>query len=640
MLFSTSSAPFTLLLASILTLTPLTSAIRLIESKSLNPCQENSSFTASLFNVVFTPDNGTLSFNVIGVSSIAGFVTAEIELIAYGYEIKKQTFDPCQTKQTFGGLCPMSSGQINIPGNAQIGADVVKAIPAIAYTIPDLDGLIRVHVNDSKTGVSLACLEAPLTNGKTVDQKGVGWGTAVIAGLGLIASAVTSGLGHSNTAAHIAANALSLFGYYQAQAMIGMCAVTLPPIVQSWTQNFDWSMGIIDVDFMQKIFTWYQLATGGKPATLLNRLSSISVEVQKRSESAVHNLFLRAYEEHLKRSNNDNPINEVSKTVIVRGIDRVAFRAKIESTNLFMTGLAFYIIFVVMVILGVAAFKGICELCVKAGWFKSDKFQDFRNGWLIVLKGILFRLTLIGYPQMCILCLWELTQRDSAAEVVLALFFFIGMSATLGWAALKVNRIAKRSVTMHKNPAYILYSDPAALNKWGFLYVQFRATAYYFILPVLGYILVKAAFIAFAQPAGTVQAVALLLIEAAVLIAVSILRPWMDKKTNTFNISICAINFINSIFLLVFTEVFNQPVSTHRTFPSMYDHLLTCRTGYRHGRDGRGVLRAQRHLRAGPAHPGAGLVALRHLLEESRHAVPADARRPGLVHQVADDAQQ
>ena len=161
---------------------------------------------------------------------------------------------------------------------------------------------------------------------------------------------------------------------------------------------------------------------------------------------------------------------------------------------------------------------------------------------------------------MSILCLWELTERDSAAEVVLALFYFIAMTVALLWAALKVIRIAKRSVNMHKNPAYILYSDPKALNKWGFLYVQFRATAYYFILPVLVYILLKAIFIAFAQNASTVQAIALVIIEAVALIGISILRPWMDKKTNAFNISISVINFLNAIFLLVFTNVFNQPV--------------------------------------------------------------------------------
>lgn len=120
-------------------------------------------------------------------------------------------------------------------------------MPGIAYTIPDLDGIVQVYIHDAETGESLACVEAALSNGKTVYQKGVGWVTAIIAGTGLVASAITNGLGHSNTAAHVAANALSLFGYFQAQAFIGMSAVPLPPIVSSWTQNFQWSMGIIRI---------------------------------------------------------------------------------------------------------------------------------------------------------------------------------------------------------------------------------------------------------------------------------------------------------------------------------------------------------------------------------------------------------
>ena len=160
---------------------------------------------------------------------------------------------------------------------------------------------------------------------------------------------------------------------------------------------------------------------------------------------------------------------------------------------------------------------------------------------------------------MCVLCLWELTQRDSAAEVILAIVIFLSVMGALGWASFKVITLAKRSVEMHKNPAYMLYSDPKCLNKWAFLYVQYRATAYYFIIPFLAYILVKAVFIAFAQGAPIVQAIALVIIEAVFLIGVSVLRPWMDKKTNVFNISIAAINFLNVIFLLFFTAVFGQP---------------------------------------------------------------------------------
>lgn len=160
---------------------------------------------------------------------------------------------------------------------------------------------------------------------------------------------------------------------------------------------------------------------------------------------------------------------------------------------------------------------------------------------------------------MVVLCFWEFTKRDSAAEVVLAVFTIFTMLLILAWAASKVIRLARRSVNMHKNPAYILYSDPVSLNKWGFLYVQFKATAYYFISPVLAYLLCKGMFIGLAQSAPNVQAIALVIIEAVFLIVICILRPYMDKKTNAFNIAITVINFISAIFLLVFTGIFDQP---------------------------------------------------------------------------------
>ena len=70
-----------------------------------------------------------------------------------------------------------------------------------------------------------------------------------------------------------------------------------------------------------------------------------------------------------------------------------------------------------------------------------------------------------------------MTKQDSGAEVALAILTIVSVLALLGWAASKVIRLARKSITQHKNPAYILYSDPATLNKWGFLYVQFKATA-------------------------------------------------------------------------------------------------------------------------------------------------------------------
>jgi len=542
---------------------PLTFAERVITSKSLNPCLDNSAFTADLFLVTLTPNNRSLAFDIEGTSLITGFVTAEVELIVYGYSALKQKMDPCdksnkETADQLKQLCPMTAGPIPINSNIpNISPDTLSKIPGIAYTVPDLDASVRLRIMNSTTGEVLACVEAEMSNSHSVDQKSVAWVTAVIAGLGLIASAITSGLGHSNTAAHVAANAMSLFGYFQAQAFIGMSAVPLPPVVAAWTQNFQWSMGIIRVGFLQRMATWYQRATSGTPTTYLSRLGDISIEVQKKKRSL--DMATREFGRLVGRSNTESDTMQESKRIVLHGIKRVGFRANIETTNIFFTGYSFFIIFIILVVVLVVAFKFIVEGLVKAGKMKSDKFVDFRNGWQTVLKGIMFRVVLIGFPQMMVLCFWELTQRDSAGEVVLAVFTLITMVGILGWASFKVIRIAQRSITMHKNPAYILYSDPVALNKWGFLYVQFKAAAYYFIGPILAYLLVKSLFIGLAQGSGKAQAVGLLLIEAALLIGVCVLRPYMDKKTNGFNIAIAAVNFVSAIFLLFFTEVFNQP---------------------------------------------------------------------------------
>lgn len=379
-----------LLVATVFTIPHTAFAAKYIESKSLNPCQANSLFTATLFNVIFTPNNGSLAFDIVGVSSISGNVSADIEVVAYGLSIFKKPLDPCTSN--LQGMCPMNTGQINIQSNFIVSSDIVSKIPQIAYVVPDLDGLVRIQINSTSTNESVACVEADLSNGKTVYSKAIGWVLAVIAGLALLASAVTSGLGHSNTAAHVASNTLSLFGFFQVQAIVGMTSVHLPPIVASWTQNFQWSMGIIKVSFLQSICTWYQRSTGGKPTTLLSTLATSSVQIQKRSLDSVHHLFLEAYDQLVKRATN----SETSKVVVVQGITRVGFRAQIEPTNIFMTGLIFFMIFVVMVSIGVALFKVFCEVAVKAGWFKGSKFEEFRNGWKIVLKGILFRVVWPG----------------------------------------------------------------------------------------------------------------------------------------------------------------------------------------------------------------------------------------------------
>ncbi|KAF9873413.1 transient receptor potential ion channel [Colletotrichum karsti] len=536
-------------------LLPSVFAERILQSSSLNSCQKQSDFSASLFTIVVSADNGTVTCNVAAVVSVEGKAIFDVALRIYGYEYMRQTINPCE--MDLQGLCPMKPGKINMEFSFPIG-DKLDQVPGIAFTIPDLDATVHALINLTDSDTTVACIEADFSNGKTVNLNGVKWATAVIAGIGLLSAGFISAKGHTDNAAHLAANALSLFGYFQAQAFVGLTGVDMPPIVQAWTQNFQWSMGIVRIGFIQDLATWYQRATGGEAADLLTSMKNYSVQVSKRSLDVMENYggpVKRAVSAIAKRSN----IKLDNGSYIVYGIQRVAFKARIETTNLFLTGLIIYMIFVGFTIACVAAFKGLVEIAAKKGMVKGDRFVEFRRDWKITLKGVLFRLNLIGFPQIAVLCLWEFVQHDSPAIVVLAVFFFFGTLFTLIWASWKVIRIARQSILTHQNPAHVLFSNPAIINKWGFLYVQYRASAYYFVIPFIAYIFIKSAVIAFGQGTGAGQAIALIIIEAAALIAVSALKPFMDKSTNSFNISIAAINFINSIFLLIFTNVFGTP---------------------------------------------------------------------------------
>lgn len=223
-------------------------AERILQSTSLNSCQENSGFTASLFNVVYSPSEGKAHVNISAISTIEATVVFDLDITAYGYSIIHRTIDPCEVG--LAGFCPMISGKLGDPFALDVSPDATSGIPQIAYDFPDLDAKVKIYINATdgpQAGQSVACIEASISNGQTVDLVGVKWASAIVAGLALASSAFLSGLGHTNAASHVAANALSLTSYFQAQAMVGLVGIPLPPVVQSWTQDFQWSMGIINV---------------------------------------------------------------------------------------------------------------------------------------------------------------------------------------------------------------------------------------------------------------------------------------------------------------------------------------------------------------------------------------------------------
>lgn len=553
-------------------------ADRMVRTSSLLTCMADSQLTASYFDVKFFPENSTVVYNINAVTTISGYIIGKVTLIVYGLNVLHEEIDLCN--MGLSELCPLQdgAGRIDMDSSTTVSSSYTDMIPGIAYSVPDLDARVRVVVyakNDTDT--ALACVEAVLTNGKTVQTKYAAWPIAAISGMGLVISGIVSVIGHSNTAAHIASNSISLFVYFQNLAITSMMAVDrVPPIAAAWAQNFQWSMGIINAAFMQKAIKWYVQATGGTSTVVIENEDLLSISVQKRQfidyvaeyGPRLVNHFVKRADFNFDDSLDDNALyttNEhdtddlTSKILVLRGIQRVSYLAGLEISNFFLTGIVFFLFFLFVLLICIVSFKAIVELSARSGTLKSHKLENFRKQWSVIIKGTLFRLALISFPQISLLCLWEFTERDSAAIVVVAAFLLVIIAALLLYGAIKVVLIGRSSIRTHKTPAYLLYGDAKVLNRFGFLYVQFQAEYYWWLVPMLAYLFLRSLFVAVMQNAGKPQALCIFIVELLYFAALCWKRPYMDKRTNVFNILVHLVNLLNSIIFLFFSNLFGQP---------------------------------------------------------------------------------
>lgn len=419
----------------------------------------------------------------------------------------------------------------------------------IAYTVPDFDCTVEVYVYNDTSAESIACLSADLSNGHTVDQEAVSWVLAVITGLTIIGSAVAAIYGHAITATHISFAALSLLDFMQSQAMIGLSSVRLPPIAQSWTQMFQWTLGIVRVGFLQTLCTWYLRATGGSPSILLKETSAVSVIVQKRNVDQGSN----ALSNHLSK-------RAVSSggEIVVSGIKRMAFRAGIEATNIFMTGYCMFAFIGILLTIGLVTLKfgyGSLEKSKRLpNRFQSTPVKLLNNG-----RGVMLRLSTIAFYSTPVLCFWEFTRLDSAGELVLAIFWWAGLTLPLAWIAATTLFHFQRTKKAGLNSAHSPYLNATRSGKLSFLHAHFLPDAYYFFALFLLHHQAKGIITAVSQAAPIPQAILFVVIDAIMMGLTIWLRPYMNKSMNRRGIATVILGFLNSVCVLIFSDIFHGP---------------------------------------------------------------------------------
>jgi hypothetical protein len=154
----------------------------------------------------------------------------------------------------------------------------------------------------------------------------------------------------------------------------------------------------------------------------------------------------------------------------------------------------------------------------------------------------------------------ELKEKNSTGACVLAVWTILCIFLTLGEGTYHIIKLRKRSLQIHNNAAYLLYSTNDVLNRWGFLFTPYKASHCWFLAPTLVYFLLKGAFIGASQNNSTVLAVAIAVLDVLYFVATAVYRPYLDKSINSMNLAVCVMNVLNAGLLLEFSDIFTKPV--------------------------------------------------------------------------------
>ncbi|KNG91602.1 hypothetical protein ANOM_000149 [Aspergillus nomiae NRRL 13137] len=393
-------------------------ALQILESTALIPCSDDSVINTDLFRMALTPENSSLMIEYDGEFTFSGMIMLDVDVLAYGYSFLTMRLDLCD--YDLSGFCPMIPQNLTVPyASLTLSDDIISEIPGIAYTIPDLDAVVRVNMISNSTNRSVTCIEASVINSSTVYQAAVGWTLAVFIGLGLFGSIILSALGYLSISNQISFRTALLLNFMQGQAMVGLTVMEFKPMIQNWTQNFQWTMSIVHADFLDTITTWFQRSTGGTPSTLYSEASTISIGLLKRSDEVL--------------IGGSVPASGDGTEVLLHGIIRMGYRAGLESTNIFMTGhLVFQFIAMVMLLAIIALKFGLSVVLKKTQCTKSGYSLATLADWQYFIRGSLCQIACLGYPQICVFTMWELWQQVSAAEVLLAITLWL--ATTDSWS--------------------------------------------------------------------------------------------------------------------------------------------------------------------------------------------------------------
>ncbi|KAG0014887.1 hypothetical protein BGZ82_001615 [Podila clonocystis] len=186
--------------------------------------------------------------------------SAHVLLTAYDRVFYDQKIDLIKA----GTFVPHFKGNFSFQETFSASEILPTKLPKQLFSLPAIEALASIQLFDA-TGSAILCASVPLTNTLTARSHLITMAslslTAAAVALSAIASLVASlssaailsmPLAHSqataSTASSLSPSVWDVVSFCQFIAMSGSLNIEYPELLQQWTQNFGWSMGLVQVE--------------------------------------------------------------------------------------------------------------------------------------------------------------------------------------------------------------------------------------------------------------------------------------------------------------------------------------------------------------------------------------------------------
>ncbi|KAK3116192.1 hypothetical protein LTR53_003686 [Teratosphaeriaceae sp. CCFEE 6253] len=548
----------------------------LLSTTGFSSCMNNGTVQVKKLDVSYDKDTRVLTFDVAGSSDIVQNVTATLLVSAYGKQVYTKEFNPCDTGMP--EMCPVPAASFASRGSETIPPEFASQIPAIAFSIPDLDGTVKMQLKGDG-GQDVACVESTVGNGRTLVIPAVSYAAVGIAAAALL----LSGLAGLAAGGHPGASTPSptfgeVIGWFQGMAMNGMMSVKYPPVYQSFASNFAFSTGLVPWGQMQTSIDNFREKTGGN---LTNDnyqylTKNATLVYTDGTNNATSSMIRRAFETALLWARDGTSVtldgastnigggasstdttssssgNDGKMDHYVSGIQAYVEKLSIPQANTFMTVLLIWAIICGAIVVFILLVKVILEAWSMFGNIPKSMESWRRRYWWRLAKA-LTNLVLLLYGTWTLYCIYQFTNGDSWAAKALAGATLGSFTAVLAFFTWRIWTKARQYKKLEGDCSK-LYEDKEVWLKYNIFYENYKQGYWWLFVPAIVYMFAKGCVIAGANGHGLVQTAGQLIVETLMLILLLWSRPFQRKSGVWINIFIQVTRVISVVCILVFVE--------------------------------------------------------------------------------------